>query len=197
MPERTCSIEGCSEPHHARGWCKHHYWQWWRHGVIAPQPSEEEHFWNRVNRCGPDDCWLWTGFIDPVGYGQVWWHGRSDLPHRIAYELTVGPIPDGLTIDHVKANGCMSKACCNPRHLEPVTCRENILRGSGPTAQNVLKTHCPQGHPYDSGNTRITPNGHRACRACAREMARRRRKEHPEAVREAERRWRERNRKPT
>ena len=83
-------------------------------------------------------------------------------PHRFAYELLVGPIPKGLTIDHVKSKECISTLCVNPAHLEAVTLRENILRGNGLAAMNAKKTHCPQGHPYDYVNSA----GARGCSIC-------------------------------
>ncbi len=84
--------------------------------------------------------------------------------HRAAYELYVGPIPEGLTIDHL----CRNTLCVNPAHLEAVTMRENILRGTGPSAQAARKTHCLRGHPFDDGNTLFRATGKRVCRACQR-----------------------------
>ncbi len=89
--------------------------------------------------------------------------------HRYAYELMVGPIPAGLTIDHK----CRVHNCVQPAHLEPVTCRVNILRGD--TGQNnAQKTHCPHGHPYSDDNLIVTLEGWRRCRTCRREADRRR-----------------------
>lgn len=104
-------------------------------------------------------CWVWTGKINRRGYGYAGPNNRA--AHRILYELHVGPIPDGLVIDHL----CRNKLCVNPAHLEPVTPKENTLRGIGPTAVNALKTHCPKGHPYDDSNTKDRGHG-RECRVC-------------------------------
>ncbi|MGA4541309.1 HNH endonuclease signature motif containing protein [Uniformispora flossi] len=74
-----------------------------------------------------DGHWLWTGSTNRKGYGRFWFQGRSEEAHRVAYELFVGPIPDGLQIDHV----CRVRPCVNPEHLEPVTHEENYRRGNG------------------------------------------------------------------
>lgn len=128
-------------------------------------------FWRHVE-ITTGGCWLWTGSLSGKGYGRF--HsggrrGRSLRAHRVAYELLVGPIPDGLQLDHVTAWGCTSKACVNPAHLEPVTNRVNVLRGVGPTAQNAAKTHCFRGHPFDDENTQVRRDGHRRCRECIRQ----------------------------
>jgi len=111
---------------------------------------------------GPDECWVWR-WASSGGYGQVTINGRRLLTHRAAYELLIGPIPAGLVIDHL----CKNPGCVNPAHLEPVTQRENVLRGLSPSALCAVKTECPQGHPYDEKNT-ITRKGYRYCRTCQR-----------------------------
>lgn len=113
-----------------------------------------------------DDCWLWTAAKDRHGYGRVRWEGLSSaMAHRVVYELLVGPIPGGLTLDHL----CRTPSCVKPAHLEPVTLRENILRGDSPSARHAQKTHCPHGHEYDY----IDPRGARQCRRCRMEAWRR------------------------
>lgn len=104
-----------------------------------------------------DGCWLWTGDANNVGYGKVRRNGKAHRAHRYAYEQLVGPIPEGLTLDHL----CRVRLCVNPAHLEPVTLRENVMRGTSVTAINAKKTHCPRGHEYD----RIYA-GHRKCQTC-------------------------------
>lgn len=84
--------------------------------------STAERFWRKVTKT--DRCWLWTGSLQSRGYGCVGFGGKRYLAHRLAYEWLVGPIPDGLTIDHL----CRVKACVNPAHLEPVTGAENTRR---------------------------------------------------------------------
>ncbi|MEU8682932.1 HNH endonuclease signature motif containing protein [Streptomyces sp. NPDC048611] len=140
-------------------------------------PSTELRFWSKVNKQGPMPpqaiapglCWEWTGSKTPGGYGQFWVKPRLVVSHRFAYEQVLGPIPDGLQLDHL----CRNRACVNPQHLEPVTQQVNIWRGFSIATANRLKTHCPHGHPYSAENTYIHPkNNGRICRACARERSR-------------------------
>ena len=107
------------------------------------------------------DCWLWKGVPRGDGYGSMRVAGRDWGAHRLAYTVMVGEIPEGLTIDHL----CRQPLCVNPRHMEPVTKRENTLRGFGITAQQARRTHCPQGHPYSIENT-YRNKGKRYCRTC-------------------------------
>jgi hypothetical protein len=132
-----------------------------------------ERFWSKVGKT--DTCWLWTGSLHPrTGYGRLRL-GTQGSPtvnaHRAAYMLLVGPVPEGLYIDHL----CRNRACVNPAHLEPVTNAENVLRGSSFAAANARKTHCPQGHLYDEPNTVLIDGRWRRCRACKSEADLRRR----------------------
>lgn len=128
------------------------------------QRSPEERFWAKVVKT--DSCWLWAGGENGKGYGFMKVvAGESPVyVHRFAYDLLVGPIPEGLTIDHL----CRVRNCVNPDHLEAVTSRVNTLRGFGTSAQNARKTHCKNGHRFDAGNTRIKGDGWRECRSCKR-----------------------------
>lgn len=108
-----------------------------------------------------DGCWVPRRSTLAGGYVLVWDHGRQRLAHRVMYEGLVGPIPAGLTLDHL----CRNRACCNPEHLEPTTLRENTLRGEAVSAINARKTHCIRGHAFDSANT-YEYKGARHCRAC-------------------------------
>lgn len=109
-------------------------------------------------------CWQWCGGVTPEGYGMYWREGRNWHVHRAHYERVHGPIPEGLTIDHL----CRNPRCCNPAHLEAVTLRENLLRGNGAAARNARKTHCIRGHPLTGDNLYVDPRGKRECRICRR-----------------------------
>jgi hypothetical protein len=185
MGQRICSILDCGEPHCARGWCRHHYRLWKDHGdplvKTRKNMTVEERFWSKVDKT--EGCWLWRrGYVNAKGYGYFSVSMTKCVQvHRFAYELLVGPIPDGLTIDHVKSNGCTSKACVKavadeygPAHLEPVTNRENILRGDTFQGRNARKTHCLKGHAFDELNTYVDRDGHRHCRTCGRDFQRER-----------------------
>lgn len=123
-------------------------------------------FWIKVDKSG--DCWLWTAGRTPEGYGKFWLDGRTVLAHRVAFELGHGPIPDGLQLDHL----CRVRHCV--RHLEPVTVRDNLMRGPGTLAAiNAAKTHCRNGHEFTDANTYRPPDGSRMCRECMRAKDRR------------------------
>lgn len=127
-------------------------------------------FWSKCTPEPNSGCWLWTGAGSQgdTGYGRFMVGGRDGrlrLAHRYAYEVLVGGTP--LQLDHL----CRTRRCVNPAHLEPVTCRENILRGAGLAALNAKKNFCVNGHAFDETNTRVTKTGGRACRACARALA--------------------------
>ncbi len=109
-----------------------------------------------------DGCWFWTGTISNAGYGTMKVFGGYALAHRLSYELFVGPIPDGLVIDHK----CDNRPCVNFKHLKPATYQENILRGKGLAAQNAQKTHCPKNHLLSGPNLRIY-SGRRVCHTCS------------------------------
>jgi len=157
-----------------------------RPGIVTPTTLRitpgrndlEARFWAKVDKNGPGGCWLWTG-TTTRGYGLFRIGSRTDGTsrkvgaHRFAYELLVGPIPDGLQLDHLCHNrdascpggwGCPHRRCVNPAHLEPVTSRVNTLRGK----TNGAKARCPKGHPYDEVNTYVDKQGRRHCRPCER-----------------------------
>lgn len=98
--------------------------------------------------------------MDRWGYGKT--HGGR-VAHKFAYQYVIGLIPDGLTLDHL----CTVRHCVNPAHLEPVTMKENLMRGNGFGAKNARKTHCHRGHEFTPENT-LTINGRRVCRPCNR-----------------------------
>jgi len=132
--------------------------------------TPEERFFDKVTPEPNSGCWLWTACVNEKGYGTF----RDDKKvkaHRFSYELHVGPIPDGLQIDHL----CRVRSCVNPDHLEAVTCAENLRRGDG-GFNNATKTHCPSGHSYSGDNLYVRPNGNRECRACRLEANRRHRR---------------------
>jgi Flp pilus assembly pilin Flp len=113
-----------------------------------------------VDRSG--DHWLWRGSLATKGYGRLRLDGVKVLAHRASYEAYVGPIPEGLTIDHL----CRVRACVKPAHLEAVTMRENVLRGIGPAAIHARQTHCKRGHLLAGEHVYQSPEGHRRCRTC-------------------------------
>lgn len=120
-------------------------------------------------------CWEWLGSRGANGYGRLTIGSRSDgsrrtaLAHRVAYQEFVGPVPDGLELDHL----CRNRACCNPAHLEPVTRRVNNLRGESVAAKMARQKDCKRGHPLSGDNLRINSRGARLCVTCTRAAGRR------------------------
>jgi hypothetical protein len=128
-------------------------------------------------------CWNWTAGIDKDGYGKFYFDGDvSGKAHRFAYKHFVGPLVDGLTIDHK----CRNRRCVNPDHLQQITGLHNTMIGEGPGPINLRKTHCPKGHEYSPENTYVDKRGYRYCRQCTKD-----RPVNKVAGAERSRRWRE------
>lgn len=115
-----------------------------------------------------DGCWEWMGYCDRKGYGRFSLNNRPTIVARASYEAFIGPIPDGLTIDHL----CRFPPCVNPAHLAVVTRGENTMRGETITAKNARAAACPKGHAYDAVNTYVDKRGRRSCKACRQDWKR-------------------------
>lgn len=125
----------------------------------------EGRFWSKVDRRGADECWPWTGSLNPNGYGTFFPKTRKpEGAHRFAYRLVVGEPPSGTELDHL----CRNPSCVNPAHLDPVTHRENVLRGVSPAAVYAASAACIAKHDLTPENTYVRPNGSRHCRECKR-----------------------------
>lgn len=135
-----------------------------------------ERFMAKVDVRSDEECWPWTGGRYKCGYGSFRLSkSYATNAHRVAYELFVGPVPDGAHVDHLchsrdtgcpGGDDCPHRLCVNPAHLEPVTQRTNILRGKSLQAANAAKTHCPQGHPLSGDNLVKSKLPWRKCRTC-------------------------------
>ena len=138
-----------------------------------------DRFWSKVDATG--DCWEWIGArrkADGYGAFHVAGEGQTDVAHRVVWKLLVGPIPYGLTIDHL----CRNRACVNPDHLQVVAHRVNILRGYGPSGIAFRSEACPNGHPYRAETTGLR-NGSRSCLICHRAMKNRNQRKRRAAAR--------------
>ena len=122
-----------------------------------------QRFWDKVDRSG--DCWIWTAYRNRKGYGQFRIDGIVRRAHRVAYELEVGEIPEGMTIDHL----CRNPSCVNPEHLEVVSNFENTLRGDNFIAHYVTRIYCKRGHKLSDENLYVSPRGKRECAPCRKE----------------------------
>jgi HNH endonuclease len=165
-----CTVPNCLNRHEAHGYCAKHlnrqrkYGDTETVGLVMGDPDRRFAALHSVD--GEDDCWLWTGHVERNGYARFTIGRERWGAHRWAYERFVGPIADGLTIDHL----CRVRHCVNPTHMQVVTQFVNNRRAPlvGSTV-NAAKTSCLRGHPFDEVNTYVSPaNGQRRCRACRR-----------------------------
>ena len=146
-----------------------------RRGTGKPRPRLRRPIMDRLmekRRIEENGCWIWTGKLmtgTAAGYGRIHYDGKNTTVHRIAYELFVGPIPDGLQIDH----HCENRSCFNPEHLEAVTSEVNTARGNSWAGINKRKTECKRGHEFNDENTGWRPRSMgrvgmtRFCKVCA------------------------------
>jgi hypothetical protein len=167
-----CIVWNCDRPARRKSVCDMH-----NHRLRQGTPLDQAvgralptdiaiRLWAKVKVADALDCWEWIASLNSEGYGQIYHQGRPHRAHRIAYELLIADIPEGLTIDHL----CRNRRCVNPWHMEPVPLSVNSSRASvGRTY--TLKTECNNGHPYSDDNVRIDPVGHRRCRQCERRSA--------------------------
>ena len=139
----------------------------WSNRMGRSQLTMEQRFWEKVNREG-SGCWEWQACRQHNGYGQFYVsrHRTSNQAHRVAWELTHGPIPAGLWVLH----HCDNPPCVRPDHLwvgdRADNMRDAVAKGRKSMNLYANKTHCKRGHPFDNENTHYTPNGHRRCLAC-------------------------------
>lgn len=170
-----CAFDGCGKPSRKLRLCSTHYDQQWKGRPltpIGPNPRKAPVGTPLAERLAlhtqvdPETgCWLWTGSINDKGYGLTNVNGKTVSAHRTTYQCHVGPVPAGLTLDHL----CRVPRCVNPAHLEPVTQAENNRRA---VLARIRNATCKWGHPFDSENT-YTYGSKRNCRACGRASQRR------------------------
>jgi len=165
-----CSMENCDKPIDSHSLCGKHAQRLRRHGnpltkIGAGYQPIEDRFFSRVDK---KDCWVWTGRKDKKGYGRFRdEENKTVIVHRWAYKHFVGELVKGQTIDHK----CHNTSCVNPKHLQQVSYRNNII-GNGKTNAayiNSIKTHCSRGHDLKDAKIRETPYGvKRDCKLCSR-----------------------------
>lgn len=182
----ACIIDDCPNPARSRKMCEKHYRRWHKWGdplVLKPPHKVTRYrpvlirFWEKVDKNGPNGCWLWLGGIGSRtngGYG-VFWNGENNTgAHRFSYELHKGPIPDDMTVDHL----CYNPPCVNPDHLRLLTNSENS-KGR----RIVLLEVCKAGLHKRSENWYTAPTGRGSCcGACAMDRQRARRARLPGEV---------------
>ena len=197
VPGPVCAADACSRDTFKAGLCTTHYWREYERGdanlpLAATDPRAMDaptRFWAKVEKT--DGCWLWTGAVSrSYGLFTVKKGVTQVYVHRYAYELLIGPIPDGIEIDHechnaavrrgeCKPGPCAHRLCVNPAHLAPKTRAENAAE------RRWAVTHCPHDHEYTPENTRVLPSGSRVCKTCERRRAARSNAKRKEARRVA------------
>lgn len=128
-----------------------------------------------------NDCWLWSGCLNAQGYGVISVNGKVLRAHRMMYECSIGAIPLNKELDHL----CRNPSCINPAHLEPVTHKENVNRGTASivrTLKKLERLYCKNKHLMFGRNLRITPQGYYRCKTCHRISERVRRAELSENI---------------
>ena len=163
---KLCQVLWCTKKLHCKGKCKNHYISQWKrdsrkkYRESHPLPTNEERFFKKVKKTAY--CWEWLGCKNGTGYGWFGMNKEIMGAHRASYELFVGKIPKGMTIDHK----CRNRSCVNPKHLRVMSFKENNAIGNSPSAINARKTHCKRGHEFTKENTYINQKGERHCRTC-------------------------------
>lgn len=161
-----CSVEGCERKYCGNGFCGMHRQRWLKYGdplfVAQIRGDDQRRLMSRVTIVAETGCWEVPVHKGDL-YGRVRYKGTRWVAHRAFYDMLIGPIPEGLTVDHL----CRNKPCVNPDHLEPVTQRVNNLRAESPVTTNATKTHCLRGHEFTPENTLLC-SGSRYCRICMR-----------------------------
>lgn len=174
----VCKVEGCDRRPTGRGYCNPHYQRWYRHGDPTVRRNmtgltAEERIAQNTRQLS-NGCVEWTGRRDPDGYGFLTWKNKPTRAHRLSYETSVGPIPDGLLLRHT----CDNPPCVAPNHLTPGTVSDNVwdmirrnpdnplLRGGKVSgAKKRAATHCKRDHEFTEANT-YWRNEIRQCKTC-------------------------------
>lgn len=115
-----------------------------------PTPQQVKNFFAKVQKT--ESCWLWTGYIDKMGYGSFGYGHKPRLAHRVSLVIAGVNLLPGMAVDHL----CMNPRCVNPAHLRLVTPRVSSTENcNSPWVLNARKPACSKGHPFTPENTAL------------------------------------------
>lgn len=141
----SCSVDGCETRAVSRGLCRLHYGRLYKTGSVEYRPpTPTDLLQAKYVTDAAAGCWMWTAYINPDGYGMFKHRGAMRLAHGASYELHIGPVPDGLELDHL----CRNRACVNPDHLEPVPHKVNVQRAKKSSSSTGIRGVSRRGNSY-------------------------------------------------
>lgn len=161
-----CKVPGCTKEAGTRGLCTMHYSRNRREALGVARPERYQvvdPLAKILSNIDVGFCWEWNRKLNNRGYGVTNVNKKRWYVHRLMWTLMVGPIPDGMEIDHM----CRNRACCNPEHLDLVTGQVNTLRGVSPASSHAKRDECSYGHEYTAETMHVV-RGARRCRICER-----------------------------